>query len=366
MSDIILIGGGVIGLSIAYEMAGQGATVHVLDQGLPGSESSWAGAGMLPPAKCSPDSPVEARLRSESFALWPEWSARLREETGIDNEFFRCGGIELPPVDTDDALSEIAEQWRGLGAAVELLTARDLSALEPNAHSEIAGAIHLPEYCQVRNPRHVKALTAGCVARRVKISAGSQVIGFQRRGSQITTVRTVSGELAAKQFVVCSGAWSKAVLAQTGVTVEVEPVRGQIVLVNSPARLLQRIIEVGPRYLVPRRDGRVLIGSTEEHVGFEKANTAEAVAELIRFGSDLVPALKTARFERCWSGLRPMSRTGLPYLSQVPDTDNLFVAAGHFRLGLTLSPITAVLMRQLLLKQPTTIPVDQSLSSGQH
>jgi glycine oxidase len=132
-----------------------------------------------------------------------------------------------------------------------------------------------------------------------------------------------------------------------------------MVLLDDLTKPLRRIIEVGARYLVPRSDGKLLIGSTEEWTGFDKGNTAESVASLIRFATDLVPALKSARVDRFWSGLRPHAKRGSPYLGQVPNIDNLFVAAGHFRSGLMLSPITGLLMRQLLLRQPPLVAMDE-------
>ena len=133
---------------------------------------------------------------------------------------------------------------------------------------------------------------------------------------------------------------------------------GQIVLLAVETPPFRHVIEVGRRYLVPRPDGRVLIGSTEEWAGFNKCNTAGAVAELLRFAVEVVPALAAARYERAWAGLRPRSLDGLPYLGRVPDTENLFVATGHFRSGLQMSPATAVLMRQLILAQEVLIPLD--------
>jgi glycine oxidase len=145
---------------------------------------------------------------------------------------------------------------------------------------------------------------------------------------------------------------------QAGYDTPLEPVRGQIVLLNAQPLPFRHVIQSGPRYLVPRPDGRILIGSTEEHVGFDKRNTAAAVAELIDFAVSLVPSLSEATYERSWAGLRPCTPDGLPYLGQVPETRNLFVATGHFRAGLQLSPATAVLMRQVLLDQPTTISLN--------
>lgn len=358
MSDIVLIGGGVIGLSIAYELATRGASVRVLDQGQLGQESSWAGAGMIAPGNPEQANSPETRLRAESFVRWPDWAARLREETGVDTGFACCGGVEFSPDRAPSEMSALAAKFQAEGIRTELVPARDLPTLEPNVNPQLGDAVYLPDYCQVRNPRLLRALLAACAARGVELSPGLPVTGFEQQGSRVTAVRTPSGAISARQFVVCSGAWSQSVLAHAGVTIRVEPVRGQIVLLDMLPLPTRRILEVGPRYIVPRADGHLLVGSTEEHVGFEKCNTAEAVAELIRFGCELIPSLKSARLERCWSGLRPGSPNGLPYLGCVPSTDNLFVAAGHFRAGLMLSPITAVLLRQLLLGETPTLTAD--------
>ena len=356
MPDIVLIGGGVIGLSIAYELATRGASVRVLDQGPLGQESSWAGAGMITPGNPSGAKSPETRLRAESFVRWPDWAARLQAETGIDTGFARCGGIELSPNHSPSDISAIAAKFQSEGVHAELVRSRELRTLEPNLHPELGDAVHIPDYCQVRNPRLLRALIAAGTARGVELSPGSPVIGFEHSGSRVTAVRTPTEAISAGKFVVCSGAWSQTVLAQAGVTIHVEPVRGQMVLLDMLPLPTHRIIEVGSRYIVPRADGHLLIGSTEEHVGFEKSNTAEAVAELIRFGCELIPSLKSARLERCWSGLRPGTPSGLPYLGQAPNIENLFIAAGHFRAGLMLSPITAVLLRQFLLNEQPALP----------
>ncbi len=353
MSDVVIIGGGVIGLSAAYELAGQGVAVRVLEQSQFGQEASWAGAGILPPCRLSESVTDEDRLRAESFALWPIWSQRLREETGIDNGFVNCGGVELPVSGSRAECNEIAILWRSRGVTVEEWSGAELQQREPGLNRELERAVALPELCQVRNPRHLKALIAGCARRGVELSPGTPVIGFEQSGTRVVAVQTPHGDVSADQFVVCGGAWSRSLLAQAGVEFSLEPVRGQMVLLNALPLPTRRVIEVGPRYVVPRADGRVLIGSTEERVGFDKSNTAEAIGELIRFGTELVPALKSARLERCWSGLRPHRPSGEPFIGRAVSNgeprENLFVAAGHFRLGLTLSPVTAVRVRQLLL-----------------
>src|SRR5262249_55051059 len=191
---------------------------------------------------------------------------------------------------------------------------------------------------QVRNPRHLKALLAGCHSLGTLLFPGCPVYGFERQGDRITAVQTETGKLAAGKFVLAAGAWTEALLQPLGWRTGIHPVRGQIALLNCGTPLLRRVLMHGKRYLVPRPDGRVLIGSTEENAGFDKRTTSVAISELLTFALELVPGLAEVPLERCWAGLRPGSPDELPYLGPVPGLDNLVVAAGHFRAGLQLSP----------------------------
>jgi glycine oxidase len=357
MHDVIIIGGGVIGLSLACELAGEGASVAVCDQGLMGQESSWAGAGILPPGNPLLAESPEARLRAASHVLWPQWSALLREETGLDNGYRRCGGLEVCLGGSPHALDEEIETWRREGVAVEQLTAQMAHEREPALARPFAAAYHLPEMGQVRNPRHLKALVALAAKRGVSLFSGTPVFGFDRVKEKFVAVETPTGRKRAGQFVVASGAWSGRLLAEAGCGAAVRPLRGQIVLLNAQPSPIGHVINVGPRYLVPRGDGRVLLGATEEDVGFEKQTTAGAVGALMNFACELVPALAEAAFERAWAGLRPQSADGLPYLGRVEPALNLYVATGHFRAGLQLSCVTARLMTQLILGRETTVPL---------
>lgn len=356
--DVVVIGAGVIGLNVAYELAGRGRRVTLLDAQQPGREASWAGAGILPPG-CpgDPRHPL-AVLTAASHELWFQLSAELRETTGVDNGFRRCGGIGAAASDSDAAaLAAEVNGWKTAHVRVEVLSADDLAACEPSLRRQ-SGAYRLPDVCQVRNPRHLKALEIGCARRGVVVRSGQPVVEFEHRGDRVSALLTPTDRFEGDQFLVAAGPWSQQLLAQSNCRLDIEPVRGQIVLLSSPRPLLQHVIECGPRYLVPRPDGRVLVGSTEETVGFDKQNTAQAMGDLLTFAQTLAPALAEARFERAWAGLRPHARRGLPYLGRHPDIENLFIAAGHFRSGLTLSPITARLMSQLMLGEPPDLPMD--------
>jgi glycine oxidase len=164
--------------------------------------------------------------------------------------------------------------------------------------------------------------------------------------------------MSAGQYLLTAGAWSAELFQGIGWRPGIRPVRGQIALLNPGPALLSRIVEAGKRYLVPRLDGHVLVGSTEEDAGFEKQTTAAAIRELLDFAMSLVPELANAPVERCWAGLRPGSADGMPFLGRVPGCDNLFVAAGHYRAGIQLSPATGLVMKQLLLGQPTAVALD--------
>lgn len=355
MPDVIVIGGGVIGLTAAYELAGRGLHVTVLDQQQPGTEASWAGAGILPPSHPGPASNPLAQLASSSHALWPQLTEQLRAQTGIDNGFRRCGGICFAPDADHEALQGEIVDWRAAGVAAEPLTGEQLLSHEPHLGSDIGPAYRLGDTWQVRNPRHLKALVVACTQRGVRIEQGERVIGIETVQERVKAVQTILKRHEADHFLLTAGAWSRQLLEKMGCRRIVEPVRGQILMLSNPAPLFSHVIECGPRYLVPRSEGLVLVGSTEEWVGYEKRNTPREMDDLLRFAIRMVPRLADATFERAWSGLRPHSIDGRPIIGRLAGLENLVVATGHFRAGLHLSPITARLVTQVLMQESTEL-----------
>jgi glycine oxidase len=168
-------------------------------------------------------------------------------------------------------------------------------------------------------------------------------------------LKTTAGLLRAEQYCITAGAWSQALLARLRIRSGILPIRGQMLLYACEKMLFAHVLNEGNRYLVPRDDGRVLVGSTEEEVGFDKRTTPLALADLQAFATDLVPALKQAKLEQSWAGLRPATFDAFPYLGRLPGLKNAYVAAGHFRSGLYLSPGTAVVMSELLRGEPPQI-----------
>jgi glycine oxidase len=358
MVDVLIVGAGAVGLSLAYELSAHGLRVRVVDRDEPGRQASWAGAGILP-AAASRDTARDAyaALCGLSHQLHPQWAAALAEQTGLDTGYRPCGGIHVARgAGEAAALDASIEQLGQEGIRAEPLTLDALRELEPAVqppgHPASIRAAHLvPDEAQLRNPRHLKALIAASQKRGVEITGQVDVHELRIVDARVSAIESSAGLLQADRICITTGAWTRRFLAEVGIQLHIRPWRGQIALLAGQAGLFRRILSEGPRYLVPRDDGLVVCGSTVEDVGFDNGTTPEAISDLVQFAVDLVPALQSARLERTWAGLRPGTGDGLPFLGPVPGVDNLWVAAGHFRSGLFLSPGTAVVMSQLIRGQ---------------
>ncbi len=362
MDDCLIIGAGVVGLSIAYEMAGRGAQVTVIDRQQPGQEASWAGGGILPAASLRPEDSAYHQLAGLSYQLHSQWAARLREETGIDNGFQICGELYIA---NDDATRAATQSEINCLSGRNIATAevsKQLKDIEPEIHASAEfkpSAWIVPDSGQLRNPRHLKALVAGCCRRGCRIVADVGDVRFDVARDQITGVSTDTGKFHAANYCVCAGAWSGGLLQRLDCHLPIKPIRGQMLLFCAKRRLFQSVIHNGPHYLVPRDDGRVIAGSTLEDVGFNKQTTTSAIDQLRHFATSCIPALNDAEVERCWAGLRPGAREGEAFIGPVPGITNAFAATGHYRWGLYLSPGTATVMSELLLGESPRLDLDE-------
>jgi len=353
MDDCLIVGGGVIGLSIARELAGRGVRVRVVSREVGRATASWAAAGIFPPAPESVGASAADRLTAWSDRLHTRWSDELRAETGIDNELRRCGGLHVAASDAAIArLMAAAESWRGRGASCTWLDAAGVEAHEPGLRPAVArGGVRagflLPDERSLRPPRHLEALVASCRRRGVTI-LNDAVHGVEFDDGRITAVATAAGVVRAGAYCFAAGAWAGDILARLGHRLETRPIRGQILLLRLPRPRLDRVVNFGIDYLVPRPDGRLLVGSTIEDAGFEATTTPAAIERLRNVADRLLGELPDAEPEHAWAGLRPGSVDGLPTLGPLPGIANGYVAAGHFRAGLHQSTGTAVLLADLI------------------
>lgn len=342
LSDCLVIGGGVVGLSIAYQLALDGVSVTLLERNEVGKEASWAGAGMLPPGSWYSSHPAMEELAKRSASLYPQWSESLKEQTGIDNEYWQCGSRYLKAESPDASYQSTFERWRSLGIEI----------VETKEHYEVPGE------AQIRNPRHMQALAQACRLLGVRIEQKSPAKSFEWEGDRIDEVKTPSETFSAKEIILAAGCWSPALANQLGMRLPGRPVRGQMLLLkpNQPEGTPERIIHRAPYYLVPRRDGLVLVGATVEQVGFDRRNTDEAFQALRKFACEVVPALKESSIEAFWAGLRPAGGDELPTIGRLSSASNAWLATGHYRAGLQFSPPTAELISAMI--RQSELPMD--------
>lgn len=354
MHDCLIVGGGVIGLSLAYELSRYDIQVHVIDRGPIGKEASWAGAGILPPANPTTALHPLDKLRALSHRLHAEWAEQLKDQTGIDNGYRKCGGLYIARTAGEvAALAGMKELLAEEQIAFERLEASRVTKLEPALTDlvetgNLKAAYRLPDEAQLRNPDHLRALQTACTQRGVTFRDNVEAKRFIIADRRIASVETTIGSLTADTICITSGAWTRMLLEQLGLTSGIMPVRGQMVMFRTERKPFSHVINEGPRYLVPRDDGRVLVGSTEEEVGFDKSTTEVGIGELVKLAGEIIPELTNTHLERTWAGLRPASFDGFPYIGRVPGLEGVFLAAGHFRSGLNLSPATAIVMSQLI------------------
>ena len=366
MYDCIVVGGGLIGMMTARQLTLEGQSVLVLDQGQLGAESSWAGGGILSPLYPWRYPQAVSELAAYSHQHYPALAQALEAESGIDPQWTQSGLLIL-----DVEEKQQAHAWaKQFGWKLDdIEQASELLALEPNLGKQADQALWMPEVAQVRNPRLVKSLKASLQHHQVEFAEQEAVSGIDIEQGRVVGVNTQHRKISAAKVVITAGAWSASLLQQAGIRVNVEPVRGQMLVFKAVPELVKHTILHQGHYLIPRRDGRVLMGSTLEYVGFNKAITEAAREELIACAQALVPALAQYEVEKHWSGLRPGTPTGVPFIGSSPATEGLYFNCGHFRNGVILGLASVDLLVDLMLGRkpaidPAAYTVGESLLPG--
>jgi len=335
-SDILIIGGGIIGLSLALELRLRGASVTVLSRENK-QAAAFAAAGMLAPQAEGIPPGAMRDLCLYSRSLYPDWTRKLEEITGIDVGYWPCG--ILAPVFEK---TEVGEEW---------LEKPTLNLLQPGLSPEIAGAHWFPEDAQVDNRALMQALRVAVQDLGVNLRDGVAVQAIQQRQGKVTSLQTTAGDWQAEHYVLATGAWAKDLLL-----IPVYPIKGQMAAVQMSGWQeelpLPRVLFGDRTYLVPRRDGRLIIGATSENVGFTSQNTPLGVRDLLERAIRLFPAVQNWPIQEFWWGFRPATPDELPILGTSP-CDNLTLATGHYRNGILLAPATATLLADLIWQQKT-------------
>lgn len=341
--DVLVAGAGAIGALSALELAAAGLKVTVIDQGRAARESSWAGGGIL--------SPLNPWRYSDAVTVLAHWgkprfqsvTRGLAEETGIDPQWHDGGMLVRAVEDQEEALAW-AERW---SEPVHVVGPGEEPV--PGLAPARGGDVWMPGIAQLRTPRFGKSLRAALLARGIELIENARLDGIETGGGRVIGARVNGALMAAGGVVLATGAWTGDVCAGLGLDLKVYPVKGQMLLFKARPGLLDAVVLSGDRYLIPRRDGRILIGSTLEQEGFEKETTATAAEELREVAVRMLPALADYPVEHHWAGLRPGKDNPEPWIGPLPGIEGLWVNAGHFRNGMVLSLGSAHLLRQLVL-----------------
>jgi glycine oxidase len=349
LPDVIIVGGGIIGLSTAYYLAREGASVTVLERAAVSSEASGAAAGML--AALSDEGerpPLFTRLCDDSLKLYDTLLPALKE-TAIDIYHRRTDILHVAVTKREAEETEALYEKRRATAPVRWLDAAEVLRLEPKASPKTVAAMLTPG-AQYADPlRLTQAI--GEAARRAGTTIREQepVIRFVRRGGRIAGLRTSGGIYEGETVLLAGGPWTMALAKRLGVNIPVRPVRGQMLSLEGPPGGLSHMIWGANAYLIPREDGQTYVGATVEDVGYRKQTTAAGLRGLQAGAAAVVPALAAAKERRSWAGLRPGTPDDMPIMGRLPGWTNAWVSTGHFRNGILLAPVSGQLMAKSIL-----------------
>lgn len=343
-AGVVIIGAGVIGLTIARALAQRGVReVMLIERGQPGAEASWAAGGILAPQVEVDHQDDFFQLACASRDLYPEFAASLKEETGVDVELDTTGTLCLGFTEKDKAELRRRYEWQqSEGLEVEWLTGDEARRLEPCVAANVRCALRFPKDFQVENRRLVDALVRTNEELGAYLVTGSSVSSVRIEHERVRGVEISSGFVDAPIVVIAAGAWASLIKSADAKlpAIGVEPVRGQMLCFAAQPQIARHVIYSSSGYLVPRRDGRVLAGSTAEHVGFDKRTTDEGVAAIKAMALEIAPGMAALPVVDSWAGFRPRAPDGLPVLGPCAGIGGLFYATGHYRNGILLAPIT--------------------------
>ncbi len=352
--DAIVAGGGLIGASIAFELAQAGLRVAVFDAREPGREASWASAGMISPAPEGPDTIPLVPLNKASAAMYPHFIKAIEELSGQDVGYRPNGAMELFwEGDVREEISTLMAVYHGVGLRAEALTGERARELEPGLMEEVQGGVLRPDEGSLENRVLTNATLKAAKQSGVDIFAGNGATGIWKDGKRSKGLRLTNGLAEAKWTIIAAGCFS-AKIEGVAAYAPVYPTKGQMVAMRCEAVKIEHVLWSENVYLVPRNDGRIVAGSTAERVGFDRDVTAGGMKKILNGAIELVPRLAKARIEETWAGLRPDSPDHLPILGPT-DVEGLLMATGHFRSGILLAPLTARLMREWITRQSVSV-----------
>jgi glycine oxidase len=355
-ADVLIVGGGIIGCSIAYFLRKQGAEVIVLEKGDIGAQASSAAAGLLAPIRplCQQD-PFKS-LQLAGLTRFSSFVPELEAMSGVTIGYEQTGTMRLLPAEKLDAVHAWAELWQRLGYQIEVLTPEEVYEREPNLSPGLLGAVTIAEEAQVVPVQLVQAYAQAALNLGAHLYDHTEVVALQRSetGSRITGIWTDHGDLlTCRQLILAAGAWSAQCGTWLGLTFPVRPVRGELIALQQPSLPVRHIIfDEGivdeNFYIAPKPNGTVVIGATKADVEFDTSVSAGGALHLLQIATQLLPALAHCSIQRMWAGLRPKTPDSRPLLGPIPSWENVVIASGHGGFGVLLSAITGETVAELV------------------
>jgi glycine oxidase len=358
MPDVVIVGGGIIGCAIGFNLAKTGLRPLILEKTAVAAEASSGGAGLLSVQAHTDEAGPLFDLKLQSRALYAPLAEELRERTDTDIELRPLGHVVPAFTVEDETVLRKRIAWQNArGLRAEWLPLREARETESGLSELLRGAGWFPDDHHL-NPTAVTQGLAGAITRlggQVRVECPVQAL--IREGERVVGVRTAAGPIAADVVVIAAGAWSGELQESAGVPIPVLPAKGQIVVARLPQPALRHVAYEAV-YMIPRASGEHIIGATVEYVGFDKRVTVEGIASLLADATRIVPALREAEMVTSYGCLRPASTDGLPLLGPVPGRPGLVLATGHFRNGILLAPITGRLIAEWILSGRPSMPLD--------
>lgn len=347
--DVIIVGGGVIGSSIAFHLSEQGKKVLMLEKGKLASKASSAAAGMIGAQSELEENGSLFQLARKSREMFPILAQKLKRLSGIDIEFVTNGILKIAETDEDMSnLQSITSSQQEHGQEADWLSQAEMSSLEPSLSKHIKGAMHIPNDGNVSAYSFSKALAVSAIALGTNVLEYTEVYDFIKEKNNVIGVKTMVGSFYATETIVAGGAWSEQLVNQMGVKLNTYPVKGECFSVHTKVNPIKRTIFSKNCYIVPKSGSRLIIGATERAHTFDETVSIQGISKLMNLAIHLIPELKDAKWEKAWAGIRPQTSDGLPYLGKHPLFQGLSIATGHYRNGILLAPITGWLMAELI------------------
>jgi glycine oxidase len=354
-TDVVIIGGGVIGCSIAYQLSKAGMQVSILEREEIAAEASSAAAGLLAPDMVLMGPKAVADLFLASWSMTAEIIAEIEAASGTQVEYFQTGVLHVLAKEEDQSLLRgFAEIWQAQGSDIKWLTGDQVYQYEPLLHHTYDAALYAPEATSIRPRLMTRAYAEAARKSGANFYEHTEVTGFEQHSGKVIGIQTAKGQtIHCDCAVIATGAWSAQIGSWLGLTIPVFPARGQILSLRQPATPLKYTIIGNGIYIVPKIDSTVYVGATVEQAGFDKSNTAGGIAWLLSSAIQLVSKLEQVEIVDIWSGLRPWSQDSYPILGKAPGWENVILATGHGPGGFELSAITGKLVAELIITGQT-------------